>query len=172
MSGNKWDDRVERYADRFEDRPFRTAFGWLLKGLLILAVLMVVVGGFLRVTGFLGLWADEATRVVSPANVREQHTLIAQDWQELRAAADKVCQAGASQTGGENDPTFLEDPLVAMKSVYYTARSDYNRRMNNLFEARIVAPSGYPRYVPELPATLNPNGDWCKVSRQLANYHQ
>lgn len=141
--------------------------GWCAVGLI--AFLLLGIGA--RAINLFGLWADEAARIVSPTNVKEQFTEVKQDWQILKEAADKVCQAQGSTEAGRNAPTFVEDPFVAMKNAYYTARSDYNRRMNNLFEGEKVGPPGYPRYVPEIKATITPKGNWCEVSRELTAIH-
>lgn len=166
--GDEWADRAERVADDFTRHPVRKALKWL--GILFLIILAL--GAFTRVTGFLGLWADEAQRIVSPDNVREQFTKVQEDWQRLQESADKVCQAQGSTEGGRTAPTFVEDPLIAMKNTYYSARSDYNRRMNNIFEGRKVGPPGYPRNVPVIEATVKPKGDWCEVSQKLREIHE
>lgn len=121
-----------------------------------MAVILFVVGIW-----FLGVglrWWGAAQNVVSPANVTEQHRMVIRDWEGLYSAANNACTIVANHS--ENSPTFVEDPASAYAGTFQRIRADYNRRMDNIFEAGIVGPPGYPR---EVPASLGADGDWCSV---------
>lgn len=151
-------DRLREADERWEDRyvaasqhPFRTALKWAL-GFMALIVCIAVIWA---VVSWIGSWGGEAARITSPDNVREQNTTIIDDWENLDAAAQNVCQVrdAAKQDG---DPTLVEDPALAYKATYRRIAADYNRRMANLYEAQAVRhlplPSNLRSYPPRAPS--------------------
>lgn len=131
-------------------------------GVAALTIVAVVV---LTVVGFAMKWGQTAVDVVSPANVKAQHSAVISGWESLQASARNACSVGSVQTD-ENSPTFVENPVVAYEATYRSAVVDYNQRMENVFKAGIVAPAGYPDRVPNLD--IGPDTDWCSVADQLA----
>lgn len=109
-----------------------------------------------------GGYKDEAVRVISVDNVKEQKTALIRLYNEAQTAADNACNVGNAPKD-ENSPTFVEDPALAYKSTYRKIVNEYNRRQDNLFEARKVGPGGYPKRIPDLA----PQDDMCAVSANL-----
>ena len=147
-----WEERADRAYTSATDHPVRTGLKWL--GGLIAAVLVLSL--IFGAVSWIGSWGDEAKRVTSPANVREQNTQIIEDWEAMTAAAENACDAKTAAKK-EGDPTLVEDPTLAYKATYRRIRVDYNRRMANLYEAQAVRnlplPSNlrsYPKIAPAL----------------------
>ncbi|MEX1113223.1 MAG: hypothetical protein WD603_01055 [Patescibacteria group bacterium] len=158
----------ERQAGNLADRPGRTLFKWFVS----LLALVLAIGLLGQAIGFISLWGGEAQRITGPDNVRDQHTAIIGTWEDMISAAETACQVG---DGGERtsvDPTLVEDTAIAYSSTFRNIRAEYNRRQQNLFEARLVGPKGYPRTVPFYRAAMpGPQNDWCKVARKLVRIH-
>ena len=163
---SRLEDRVDAWGDRaagnLADHPKRTVLKYLGITVALLLALSII-GGILN---FVGVWGNEAKKVVSPANVTAQFDAVITDWQDLQAAADNACGAvtAAKQSG---DPTFVEDPAAAYAATYRRIVVDYNQRQQNIFKANKVGPPGYPKVVP--PVGAKP--DWCSVSQSLAEIH-
>lgn len=135
---DRWEERANRWADRFTNHPV------LWSALAIIGVVL-----FIGVVGWAGGWINAAKEVVSPANVKEQYARVIEDYKAMEVAASNACGAEDSK-GSRQGPTFLEDPAFAYKAQYRHITVDYNRRQNNIFEAGVVGPSGYPRNAPTL----------------------
>jgi hypothetical protein len=145
-NNERWEHRGRRLEDDFSRRPVWTVFKYLaLLGLLGLGIAAVF-----GVIGWVGDWGSEGKRIVSPTNVREQHTLIIEDWEAMEAAASNACAAKDSKGDPGTDPSLLESPSFAYDAQYRRIRVDYNRRQKNLFEGKLVGPKGYPRNAPKL----------------------
>jgi hypothetical protein len=142
-----WEDRAEREADRFGDRPVRTGIRWGLGVIAVVVVLAVVIG----VIGWIGNWFNTAAEVAGPENVKAQYHAVIEDWNAMEAAAENACGAENSK-GSRQSPTLLEDPALAYKAKYRQIVVDYNRRQANIFEAKVVGPSfnEYPQRAPTL----------------------
>ena len=151
----KWEERADRAYTNVTDRPGRTLTKWFLIALALILALSILGG----IIAYVGSWGEEAKRVTSPENVRDQNTEIIRDWEAMESTAKIACRAKAAGTSEkeEGDPTILEDPSVAYESNYETPRQDYDRRMANLYEAQAVRglplPSNlrsYPKVAPTL----------------------
>lgn len=149
------DGSAESWARR--QTPLGIAFKVFL-GILVLSLL----GG---VIGWIGGWFGEAKRVTSPANVTNQYATVIGDWQALITESQNACSAVRAAHSAD-DPTFVEDPALAYEARYRSTRADYNRRMQNIFEAGLVGPHGYPRTVPNLS-----ENNWCTVADGLLAVH-
>lgn len=136
---------AERQAGNLADKPGRTAAKWIA-GLVVVILLLGAIGG---ITGLIGDWFGEGKRIVSPTNVREQHTAIIGNWEAMEAAASNACAAAESPSQA-TDPSLLERPQFAYEAQYKRIRAEYNRRQKNLFEGKLVGPKGYPRSAPTL----------------------
>ena len=161
------DRAAEKAAGQLADHPKRTALKWFLWTVAVVAVLGLIGG----ITNFVGLWGNEAKRVVSPANVTEQYNAVITDWQSLMTSADNACSAQTTAKSNV-DPTMVEDPALAYKATYRRIVVDYNSRMTNIFQAAKVGPAGYPRTIPAFAETTSPKGDWCVVSAKLSALRQ
>lgn len=150
---DRFEERVDREAERFVDRPARTGLRWLLILIAVIAVVSIIGG----CAAWIGGYGSEAKRVTGVENVRDQNTQILDLWENMDAAAQNVCDVG-SQKKGEGDPTFVEDPTLAYKATYRKAAAEYNRRMENLYEAQAVRSLPLPsnlRGLPERAPTLS-----------------
>jgi hypothetical protein len=163
------DDRFDRYAGKVANRPWWRTFAGLLGIVVAVVVVVAVVFGVL---GFIGAWGGEAKRIASPANVRQQHTLVIQDWEAAQRAADNACGAQDAAPRGPDAPTLVEDPAQAYAATYRNIVTDYNRRQRNLFEAKLVRPAGYPGAIPASLQPVGPKADWCAVSAGLRELHE
>jgi hypothetical protein len=148
-----WEDRYERASQD----PLREALKWAM-GIIAFIVVVSVVWGLIS---WVGSWGNEAKRITSPQNVREQNTAIVGDYEAMDAAAANACGA-KSAVAGESDPTLVEDPAFAYKAQYRRIRVDYNRRMANLYEAQAIRhlplPSNlrsYPQVAPTLEEKMH-----------------
>lgn len=165
---SRLDDRYQREEDRFADHPGWTSFRWGVAIALVIAGIVLVVS----VLGFAIGWFNTGKDIVGPANVKAQNFQVRQSWNELVTGADNACQASATNTGQQGDPTFLEDPALAYAASYRRTWAEYNRRMDNAFEAKVIRRLGltaYPRHVPDFREAHGKHPDWCKVSENLAD---
>ncbi|WP_159795764.1 hypothetical protein [Puerhibacterium puerhi] len=125
----------------------------------------IAVGGTLL--GFGLGWFNRGVEVVSPTNVTEQHRQVIGKYEAMQAAANNACSAQRSESS-EDGPTLVEGPELAYAATVRSIAADYNRRMENLFEAKLVAPAGYPDEAPFIDQ--GPDTDWCAVAADLAVY--
>lgn len=142
-----WEDRGERAYGTFTRHPILSGIGGFAA---IIGLFLVI--GLLGLAGhFVFGWFGKAASVAGPENVSTQYHEVIVDWNGMQQAAINACGAtsSAKQTG---DPTLLEDPAFAYKALYRKIVVDYNTRQNNIFEAKLVGPSGYPRVAPSLEA--------------------
>ena len=143
-----WERRAERNYDEFTARPKRYAlkvFAWVLGVVIALSILFAVIG-------WIGSWGGEAKRLTSPDHSREQVTAVLDDWTTLQATAGNVCDAKASARE-QGDPQLVEDPAFAYRAAYRRIKADYDRRMNNLFEAYVTRHLPLPGSIQNLPRT-------------------
>lgn len=161
------ESRLDREAGRLADHPGRTAGKWL--AIIAAGVIGLVV--FFGVIGFAAGWFNTGKDIVSPQNIKTQNYNAREEWNSLVVGADNACQASGPVS--ENSQTFLEDPSVAFSATYRRIWVEYNRRMDNVFEAGsgVVHRLGlgkYPRHVPDFPEAHGKHPDWCAVSEKLA----
>lgn len=146
-------DRSERAAlgaaERFERRPGRTILKWL--GIFLAVILVLGLIG--RITGVIGGYADETTRVISVDNNREQTTKILNDEKSMVVQAGNVCEARAAGDGSNpNDPQIVGgSPEFQFAQLYRQLKADYDRRMANFFEAKLSKGVPIPGAVGHLP---------------------
>lgn len=145
------------YDERTGNFRFWKTF-WIVVGVVI--VISIVFG----VIGFIGDWGREGKRIVSPTNVKAQHTAIIEDWETAITSSRNACSVG-KPSKEEGDPVLVEDPALAYAATYRRIVVDYNRRQKNLFESKLVGPPGYPREIPRLDN--GPETDWCEVAAQI-----
>jgi hypothetical protein len=142
-----WEGRMDREADRFTDHPARTTFKWVAVIAGICVALAIIIGTI----GWIGGWFSTAANVAGPGNVTTQYHAVIEDYNALQAAAGNYCQAKDTPQG-PNSPSLIEDPAFAYAAQYRHITVDYNERQNNIFEAGVVGPSGYPKQAPSLDA--------------------
>jgi hypothetical protein len=150
------DDRANRSEER------RTPVG-VIMWLGLLALCTVVALAFLAAI----TWGEKAASVVSPENVEKQYSVVIKSFESLTTAADTACMAGTGVDGGPNSPVFVESPAVAYAGTYRNIRTTYNSAQANVFEAGLVGPSGYPKYIPNFPESIGATPDFCSISMKL-----
>jgi len=166
-------DRIENRADRAagnlaaSKHPVLKVISWVM-GIFVILFVANAIGGFISIGGEA---IKETQRVLSIKNIREQRTAIIQDWQDLLVATGNACGA-SRKPPTEQSPTFVEGPEFAYAATARKARVDYNRRQNNLFEAKKVGPPGYPRTIPDGALMDSANPNWCNISADLHETHE
>jgi hypothetical protein len=143
---DRWNSRADRAADDFTNRPFRTGGKWLAILIGLSLTLAIVFGAVNWVSG----WGGEAKRVTGVENVREQNTVILDTYEGMEAAACNALQAEQASSA-EGDPTLVESPALAYNAKYRDLAREYDRRMNNLFEAQAVRKLPLPSNLRGLP---------------------
>lgn len=136
---------MRNWETEFESKPARSTFkvgAWVVGAVVVLGAI-VVVGNFA-----LG-WFSTAAKVAGPENVTEQYHAVIEDWNAMQAAAGNYCSAQNTEQG-PNSPSLVEDPAFAYAATYRHITVDYNERQNNIFEAGVVGPGGYPKTAPTL----------------------
>lgn len=141
----QWERRGERAYGTFTRHPILSGIG----GFAAIIALFVVIS-IIALVGYFALgWFNKAAEVAGPENVSSQYEAVIGDWNAMEAAAVNAC-AAENSAKQENDPTLLEDPSFAYQAKYRQIAVDFNRRQQNIFEAKAVGPSGYPRTAPSL----------------------
>ena len=118
-------------------------------------VLWVV--GFVVVLGILGWvirWASVPGQVISPENVRKQWAFAYQYDESLQAAARQVC-ATEKATNIATDPqekTQRRSQQLDLENNYARIEAEFNARLRNAFEAKLVAPNDVPSAALDLSA--------------------
>jgi hypothetical protein len=146
-SDELWEKRTEDAYDSFSEHPVRKVLKWLAIG--VVAILLL--GAATGVAGWIGGWWHKAAEVTGAENTDTQFTALYTDIESMKAAAANTCAAKDAKAG-PNSPTLLEDPSFAYAAKYRSIAADYNRRFENIFEAKalIVKPSDLPREAPTL----------------------
>jgi cell division protein FtsI/penicillin-binding protein 2 len=93
-------------------------------------------------------WIGGAAQIESFQNHKEQYTWAYQDMEALRAQAGNICDA----KGATN---IQPGAVLAYKQNYRRIEADYDRRMENAFEAKYVKPHDLPRRAPTLRDMLS-----------------
>lgn len=123
------------------------------------AVLVLIIGGFAASWFF--FIADKA----GPENVEQQHTEVIDAFNGIINAADNACVTqGDPEDSGDRGPTLVEDPNAAYVATFNNSLQNYNDKVDNLFRAGIVRPSGYPDHIAVSDLDTS---DWCTVSSQV-----
>lgn len=118
--------------------------GWVAA--IVAAIFLLGVLG--KSCGIIGGYTKEVGRVVSVDNKKDQNYNIIESWEAMKAAAGNVCD---SEGKSFSDATAVEDFDFAYAAQYRKIAVEYNRRMNNIFEAdNIIRPRGYPKEAPSL----------------------
>ena len=123
------------------------------------AVLALIIGGFIASWFF--FIADKA----GPENVQQQHTEVIDAYNGILNSADNACvMQGTTSDDEGREPTLVEDPNAAYVATFNNSVQNYNDKVDNLFRAGIVRPSGYPDHISVSDLDTS---DWCTVSSQV-----
>lgn len=155
-----WREREERadrwagrQADKFADRPVRTGLGWLVRACLALVAIAAVGAVIFGTWSWIAGWGDTAKRVTGAENTERQAFALRDDYRSLEATAGNVCDA-RSGAGSPDDPSLVERPDFAYRATYRRIKADYDRRMDNAFEAGWVRRYPFLRDLPRQAPTL------------------
>lgn len=130
---------TDRYGNPRWGRIALTSVG----ALIVLAVVLTFVG-------LVGGWFSGTAETVSFDHSKEQTTVVLDDWESLKTAAQNACDAKSS-AHQSTDPVLTEDPALAYKATYRRIAVDYNRRMGNFFEAHNTRGLPIPGGISHLP---------------------
>lgn len=152
---SRWDDRLDRHSEDLYRRPVRTSAKWGCVGTVIVVVLIAIFG----IGGLVGGWFDGAKEAVGFDNSKNQTTIILQDEKEMIATAGNVCDFKDSEPeSSEDDPQLVGGGAsVQYKQTYRRIKADYDRRMDNAYEGRLVPKfqgDSLPREAPTLEERL------------------
>ncbi len=122
---------------------------WVFWGIGILVLLSIV----LIPVGLALGWGRAAANVVSPDNVKKQWAFAYQYDEDLQATARNVCIAekAVADAPDANAQNQRQSQLIAQQSNYNRIEADYNAKLRNAFEAKLVKPSDVPDKAPSLP---------------------
>lgn len=146
-------DSADAWQGRIENRSIPSLIAWVVGGLIAVVLLVSVIGFGLG-------WFNAGKDIVSPTNVKAQFAFAYDSIQGLQAQAGNVCDAQAAYEA-ETDPfqkTQRQSQLLVYKQSYRRLQQEYNARMDDLFRAKLVAPSDVPKQAPTLTAAMTKAG--------------
>jgi hypothetical protein len=129
---------------------------------------IVAVGVIVLLLGLGFGWFSKGVETVSAPHVQAQYNLVIQDWNALTTAADNACAAQGG-SANSNGPTLVESPALAYQATYRNIRTEYNSAWQNIFDAKLVGPRGYPHNVPNFSEATGAKPNFCSVSQQLSD---
>lgn len=144
----KWERRFDEKTESAWNHPVKAFFA-------VVGVVLAVAAVF-AVIGLAAGWFSGTANLASFEHSKTQTTAVLDDWTRMEATAGNVC--GITEGArSDDDPTLVEDPSFAYSATYRSIKADYDRRMNNLFEAAVTrqlplpaAIRGYPKIAPTL----------------------
>lgn len=131
----------------------------------IAALVGVALAASLTGCSVAGGYVEKGKKVVGADNMEDQYNRVITDYNSLQTSADNACAAQGDEKKDDSDPVLVEGPALAYAATYRKIWVDYNTRMNNIFEAGLVGPPGYPRRIPNF--TAGTKTDFCSVSDKL-----
>ena len=141
----RFEDKFVNQTEKFSKNPVKQS----LKVLLIVFAIFIGISIAGGVMGLAGGWFNKAVEVTGPANVSSQYQAVINDYKAMEAAAMNTCDV-TNSPAEDSDPMLIEDPAFAYRAQYRRIAVDYNTRQNNIFQAKLVGPKGYPRNAPSL----------------------
>ncbi|MCA9340676.1 MAG: hypothetical protein KDA17_07200 [Candidatus Saccharibacteria bacterium] len=134
----------------------QTPVGLFLKAVGVVLGLVTFFGAI----GFAAGWFKTTTDVVSPENVTEQWRFAYEFDESLDATARQWCSAKQVEVNETNDEVRSQrvTQRVAIEQNYARIAADYDARLRNAFEAKLVAPPDVPD---EAPALTDKTGAFC-----------
>ena len=117
-----------------------------------------VVGGFIAlvaailiVTVIVG-WMSTGAGLISADNVAKQWAFAYQYEESLKSEALQICNAEKALAASTNvaEQTQRRSQVLAMKNNYHRIAQEFDARLRNAFEAKLVAPPDVVREAPSL----------------------
>jgi hypothetical protein len=116
-------------------------FGW---GVIIIITILLA-------SWILG-WITMPWELTSPRNVKEQWTWAYEQHESLKATAQQVCIAERAVELAQSDTerTQRQTQLIAYETNYSRLAADYDAKMQNAFEMKLIKPADLPWRAPVL----------------------
>ena len=117
-----------------------------------------IVGGFfapvaatLIVTVIVG-WMSTGAELISGDNVAKQWAFAYQYEESLKSEALQICNAEKALAASTNvtEQTQRRSQVLAMQNNYHRIAQEFDARLRNAFEAKLVAPPDVVRAAPSL----------------------
>lgn len=113
--------------------------------------------GMVLVLGAIGWvinWASVPGEIASAENVKKQWEFAYTYEESLKSAARQVCSAERALTDAQlpDERTQRRSQVMALEQNYSRIQAEFNARLRNAFQAKLVAPSDVPETAPELSA--------------------
>jgi hypothetical protein len=124
----------------------------IIKYGLILLLIVGVLGGLATYTGLAARWFAQPAQILSPENVRAQWAFAYTYEESLAASARQVCVAEAAVKAATTDAegSARRSQLFAIQQNYARIEGEYNAKLRNAFEAKLVRPDDVPTIAPTL----------------------
>lgn len=124
----------------------------IIKYGVILMLTLGVLGGIATYTGLAGRWLAQPAQILSPENVRAQWAFAYTYEESLAASARQVCiaEAAVKTATTDTEATARRSQLIAIQQNYARIEGEYNAKLRNAFEAKLVRPDDVPAIAPTL----------------------
>lgn len=102
-------------------------------------------------------WIAVPASIISAQNVREQWRFAYEYDESLQSAARKVCAAEKAVQDSISDEEKIQrrSHALALEQNYARIQAEFNARLRDAFQAKLVAPSDVPQRAPELHMMKN-----------------
>lgn len=137
----------------FEVNPSAKGVSWFLKWFFTLVLISVIVAS----VGWVLKWLFLPAQVVSVENVREQWRFAYQYDESLKAIAQQICSTSKAVTNAESseEKSQRRSQLIALEQNYARVEAEYNSKLRNAFEAKLVRPSDVPERAPTMKENVS-----------------
>ncbi len=120
------------------------AIGWIFF-IVGLALTAGVIGWVLN-------WASVPGKIASSENVRKQWAFAYEYEESLKSAARQVCSAEKAAEAAQlpDERTQRRSQVLALEQNYSRIQAEYDARLRDAFQAKLVAPEDVPKRASEL----------------------
>src|SRR5688572_29325957 len=117
-----------------------------------------VMGGFIALVAAISMvmllvgWMSAGVDLISPDNVAKQWAFAYQYEESLKSEALQICNAEKALAAATNvtEQTQRRSQVLAMQNNYHRIAQEFDARLRNAFEAKLVAPPDVVRVAPSL----------------------
>lgn len=127
------------------DRNVASFTGKWIGFAIVLVLALAVVGWVIR-------WASVPGQVASPENVRQQWAFAYEFEESLKSAARQVCSAEKAAEAAQlpDERSQRRTQVLSLEQNYARVQAQYDARLRDAFQAKLVAPSDVPQRAPDL----------------------
>jgi hypothetical protein len=152
-----WEERARKTSDRAYSSVTYHPWRWFWGIIIVLFVVLPIIS---FAFGWVGDWGKSAVDKTRPAHAGPEVTRVLTLWEGLPQAAQNYCSATGATAENPNppkkpkssdDPVLVEDPGLAYAATYRSQEREYDRRMENFFEAYITRKVPIPGTIHNLP---------------------